>query len=354
MHERGRALVAKRELQNVSGGGKRTHDLGMWNRENSRAHAADRISTTAARSLGPGRRLPPPAPTRPTRPRHRHRHSIGIAASASMPLGMSGSIGGVGRSALSASSAAAEAASSPAATAAATVTWARAVRVGVQADTKQVGRHSLALLPLLLLVVHLVRVVTQLTHALQHVLLGQLAQRRVFKVHLFRAQRAPAALVAIAGALSCALVELELADEPVRFPKKRTKTLADALFHLYSLRPAPLRPSNISPCHTRTQGSDCRCAPRSGAQTVVVVRRREAPGALSCDEEARKAYHHRLSEDAACRGGHDGRCLGVQGGSWGTTPQLAARSPVGKPAGTQVYNHKKKPDLHRPRIHIFL
>jgi len=27
------------------------------------------------------------------------------------------------------------------------------------------------------------------------------------------------------------------------------------------------------------------------------------------------------------------------------TVQLAARSPVGKPAGTQVYNHKKKPDL---------
>jgi hypothetical protein len=205
-----------------------------------------------------------------------------------MPLGMSGSIGGVGRSASSASSAAAEAASSPAATAAATVTWARAVRVWGTG---------------------------------------------------YRA------LTAIAGALSCALVELELADEPVRFPKKRTKTLVDALFHLYSLRPAPLRPPNISPCHTRTQGSDCRCAPRSGAQTVVVVRCWEVLGALSCDGEARKAYHHRLSEDAACRGGHDGRCLGVQGGSWGTTRQLAARSPVGKPAGTQVYNHKKKPDL---------
>jgi len=52
---------------------------------------------------------------------------------------------------------------------------------------------------------------------------------------------APAALTAIAGVLSCALVEFELADEPVRFPKKRTKPLAAALFHLYSLRPAPLR-----------------------------------------------------------------------------------------------------------------
>jgi len=62
---------------------------------------------------------------------------------------------------------------------------------------------------------------------------------------------APAALTAIAGVLSCALVEFELADEPVRFPKKRTKPLAAALFHLYSLRPAPLRASNISPCHTR-------------------------------------------------------------------------------------------------------
>ena len=160
---------------------------------------------------------------------------------------------------------------------------------------------------------------------------------------------APAALVAIAGALSCALVESELPDEPVRFPKKRTKTLADALFHLYSLRPAPVRPPNISPCRTRTQGSDCRSAPRSGAQTVVVVRCWEVLGALSCDGEARKAYHHRLSEDAACRGGHDGRCLGVQGGSWGTTAQLAGRSPVGKPAGTQVYNHKKKPDVHNQK-----
>ena len=100
----------------------------MWNRENSRAHAADEHSYnnsskfgTGAQTAAPGSRsthLDPPDP------------GIGIAASASMPLGMSGSIGGVGRSASSASSAAAEAASSsPAATAAATVTWARGVRV---------------------------------------------------------------------------------------------------------------------------------------------------------------------------------------------------------------------------------
>ena len=73
-----------------------------------------------AQTAAPGSRstLDPPDPG------HRRRR-VGVHA----PLGMSGSIGGVGLSASSASSAAAEAASSPAATPAATVTWARGVRV---------------------------------------------------------------------------------------------------------------------------------------------------------------------------------------------------------------------------------
>jgi hypothetical protein len=57
------------------------------------------------------------------------------------------------------------------------------------------------------------------------------------------------------------------------------------------------------------------CAPRSGAQTVVVVRCWELVlGALSLRWGGQRSYHHRLSEDAAARGGHDGRRLARRAG----------------------------------------